>query len=126
MSEEPRGLVPSAGWAVLHLFFRIDRGRWRSLTGAERTTAVDEFAGWLDACSAEEGLQLVPFAGVTKSDFGLVAVHPELWRVQQLTQDIAHELEAAGLLTDVVGALQVKESLPLTVWHRGLEAIGSK
>ena len=30
------------------------------------------------------------------------------------------------MLTDVVGALQVKESLPLTVWYRGLEAIGSK
>lgn len=46
--------------------------------------------------------------------------------VQQLSQDVARELAAAGLLTDVVRALQFKESVPLTVWHRSLEALGSK
>lgn len=66
-------------------------------------------------------------AAKLQSRFGVwLARQPTLEDVQQLTQDVAHELEDAGLLTDVVGALQVKESLPLTVWHRGLEAIGSK
>ena len=54
------------------------------------------------------------------------ARQPTLEDVQQLAQHVAQELEVAGLLTDVAGALQVKESLPLTVWHRSLEALGSK
>ena len=54
------------------------------------------------------------------------ARQPTLEDVQQLAQHVAQELEDAGLLTDVANALQVKESLPLTVWHRALEALGSK
>jgi len=88
MSEHPRGLVPSAGWAVMHLFYRIDRPRWRSLGATERSAAIDEFSGWLAAQMSEEGLQLVPFAGVTKSDVGFMAIHPDLWRLQQLSQAI--------------------------------------
>lgn len=88
MSEQPGGLLPSAGWAVLHLFYRIDRVCWRRLAAAERTAAIDEFRGWLDDRMREEGLQLVAFAGVTKCDVGFMAIHPDLWRVQQLTQEI--------------------------------------
>ena len=88
MSEHPRGLVPSAGWAVTHLFYRIDRARWRGFTATERSTAIDEFSGWLTTRAAEEGLQLISVAGVTKSDVGFIAVHPDLWRAQQLSQEI--------------------------------------
>jgi len=88
MSEQPRGLVSTAGWNVVHLFYRIDRARWRGLTTAERPAAIEEFALWLRTRVAEEGLQLVPFAGVTKSDVGFMAVHADLWRVQQLSQEI--------------------------------------
>jgi len=72
----------------MHLFYRIDRVRWRSLTATERTGAIDEFSAWLNDRNSEEGLQLVPFAGITKSDVGFMAVHPDLWRVQQLSQEI--------------------------------------
>src|SRR5512140_3021966 len=89
MSEEPRGLLPSAGWAVVHLFYRIDRARWQGLPAGERAAALEKFGGWLERSQAEEGLQLVPFAGVTKCDLGLMGIHPDLWRVQQLTQEIA-------------------------------------
>ena len=88
MAEHPRGLVPSAGWAVMHLFYRIERKRWQRLTTAGRSTAIEEFGDWLAARAGEEGLQLIPFAGVTKSDVGFMAVHPDLWRVQQLSQEI--------------------------------------
>jgi peroxiredoxin len=109
MSEQPRGLIPSAGWAVVHLFYRIDRARWQSLPAAERTAAAKAFADWLERNLHEEGLQLVPFAGVTKSDVGFMAVHPDLWRVQQLTQEIA----ASGLgscLTPVFSFLSLTEA----------------
>ena len=88
MSEQPRGLVPSAGWAVMHLFYRIDRARWHGFTASERAAAIDEVGDWLKSRGGEEGLQLIPFAGVTKSDVGVMAVHADLWRVQQLSQEI--------------------------------------
>ena len=109
MSEQPRGLVPSAGWAVVHLFYRVDRARWQGLPAAERAAAVDAFAGWLDRSLVEEGLQLLPFAGITKCDVGFMAVHPDLWRVQQLTQEIA----ASGFgscLTPVYSFLSLTEA----------------
>jgi peroxiredoxin len=89
MSDLPNSLVASAGWPVVHLFYRIDRQRWRGLDSTERAAAVEEFGSWLAQQSAAEGLQLLPFAGVTKSDLGLIAVHPDLWRVQQIGQEVA-------------------------------------
>ena len=82
MSETPQGLLASAGWAVMHLLYRVDRARWRSLGDGERAAAIAEFSAWLDGCLGEEGLQLIPFVGVTKCDLGFMAVHPDLWRVQ--------------------------------------------
>src|SRR5579862_3980996 len=89
MSDHLEGLVSSAGWTVMHLFFRIDRMRWRSFTPQDRCAAVGEFAAWLTARGSEDGLQLICFAGVTKADVGIVAVHADLWRVQQISQEIA-------------------------------------
>jgi peroxiredoxin len=109
MSEPLSGLIPSAGWAVMHLFYRIDRPRWRSLSAAERRAAVDEFSAWLVSQGSVEGLQLVTFAGVTKSDFGLVAMHPDLWRVQQLSQEVAAST-LGGCLTAVYSFLSLTEA----------------
>jgi chlorite dismutase len=89
VSEDLQGLVPSAGWPVLHLYFRLDRRRWGGLEPARRVAATDEFVDWLEDRVAEEGLQLVPSAGVTKADLAIMAVHADLWRIQQLTQEIS-------------------------------------
>lgn len=89
MSADMRGLVPSAGWTVVHLFYRLDRRRWRRLGPEERASAVAELSDWFEARAAEEGLQLVPMAGVTKFDLAILAIHADLWRVQQLIQEIA-------------------------------------
>ena len=107
--DHPQGLAPSAGWTVLHLYYRIDRRHWSRLDTVERTAAVDEFTTWLTHCQAEEGLQLIPFAGVTKSDLGLIAVHPDLWRVQRLTQEIAASAFGA-CLTPVYSFLSLSEA----------------
>jgi hydrogen peroxide-dependent heme synthase len=109
MSEQPQGLVPSAGWAVIHLFYRIDRMRWRGFTGADRTGALDEFSTWLAARAGEEGLQFVSFAGVTKSDVGFMAVHADLWRVQQLSQEIP-ATAFGSCLTPVYSFLSLTEA----------------
>ncbi len=109
MSNAPKGLTPSAGWAVLHLYYRIDRARWRHLPAAERRSAVEEFAAWLTERRTEPDLQLIPFAGVTKADLGLMAVHPDLWRVQQLTQEVAASALGA-YLTPVYEFLSLTEA----------------
>ena len=75
------------GWPVLHLFYRIDRTRWRALADGERGVAVREFSDFLGGAQAEEGLQLVPIAFIGKADFGLMAIHPDLRRIQRLGQE---------------------------------------
>ncbi len=109
MSDQLQGLVSSAGWTVMHLFYRIDRMRWRSLTPADRRAAAGEFAGWLQERASEEGLQFIPFAGVTKADVGFIAVHPDLWRVQQISQEIAATAFGA-CLTPVYSFLSLTEA----------------
>jgi chlorite dismutase len=72
----------------MHLFYRLDRRRWRSVAATERAGAIEEFSAWLNQRSQEDGLQLIPFAGVTKCDVGFMAIHADLWRIQQLSQEI--------------------------------------
>jgi len=84
----PDALVPSSGWPVSHWCYRIDRARWRALSDAQRTAGIGEGRAWLAGALAEEGLQLVPLALVGKGDIGLMAVHPDLRRHQQLAQEL--------------------------------------
>ena len=55
-----------------------------------------------------------------------LARNPSLEDVQELTQAIARELQSQGAITDVAEVLQIKESLPATIWHQSLEALGTK
>ncbi|MBI4515870.1 MAG: chlorite dismutase family protein [Deltaproteobacteria bacterium] len=88
----------TAGWAVLHLFYRVDRARWHGLPAPARASAVAEFQSWLRAAQAEEGLQLIPLAGIAKADVAFMAVHPDVRRVQRLGQELAATAIGACLL----------------------------
>ena len=83
-----QSLVASAGWTVSHWFYRIDRARWRALGESGRGSALAGTREWLARVLGEEGLQLIPLAMVGKGDFGMMAVHPDLRRHQQLGQEI--------------------------------------
>lgn len=76
------------GWPVFHQYYRINRARWRAMDSSERREAVDEFRRALTECRSEEGMQFVALAGVAKADFGIMAVHPDLERIQRLGQQI--------------------------------------
>jgi chlorite dismutase len=76
------------GWPVLHLYYRIERHRWRSLPASQRAGAAAEFGELLARVGAEEGLQLVPMAAIAKADLGIMAIHPQLERIQQLSQEL--------------------------------------
>ncbi len=85
------------GWPVLHLFYRIDRARWRAQTSNEREQAVLEFTDLLARFVAEEGLQFVPVAVLGKADLGLVAVHADLARLQRLEKQLVATVLGACL-----------------------------
>jgi hydrogen peroxide-dependent heme synthase len=106
--SKPRTESPS-GWPVLHMYYRIERAPWRALSASERNAAVEEFQGLLSRCVAEEGLQLIPIAGVAKSDFAVMAVHPDLSRVQQIGQEVAATALGA-CLTPVYNFLSISEA----------------
>ncbi|MFM9963974.1 MAG: efflux RND transporter permease subunit [Planctomycetaceae bacterium] len=55
-----------------------------------------------------------------------LARNPALEDVQELTQAIARELQSQGAIADVAEALRIKESMPLTLWHQSLEALGTE
>jgi len=96
------------GWPVLHQFYRIDRCRWRELHAEERIAALDEFRAVLDQCKGEEGMQFVAIAGVAKSDFAIMAVHPEFQRIQRLGQQLA-ATELGSCLVPVYAFLSMSE-----------------
>src|SRR5262249_25020238 len=88
------------GWPVIHLFQRVNRERWRRLSGDERNAAIEEFSALLAAAQQEERLQLVPTGVVAKADLGLMAIHPDLHRIQKLGQQLA--ATALGSCLDTV------------------------
>ena len=104
----PESLIPSAGWTVSHWFYRLDRACWRELSGETRVAAVTEAQSWLAAVLGEEGMQLVTLGLVGKGDLGILAVHPDLRRHQQLGQEIA-ATALGSCLTPVYSFLSISE-----------------
>lgn len=78
-----------AGWPVLHLFHRIDRERWSGRGEGQRAAAVEEFAALLARLEGEPGLQFIASGVLGKADLAMLAIHPDLGRLQRLTQEVA-------------------------------------
>src|ERR1700737_4084294 len=76
-------VAPSIGWGVLHLFYRVDRARSEAdPEGAKRL---------IDAVTSLEadGHQAVVFAVLGhKADVGVMALGPDLARLQSFQQDL--------------------------------------
>ena len=80
--DTPGAVTPSVGWGVLHLFLRV-----RPALDAEAAVAA------VKSCQADDH-QVVPFAVLGhKADLGVLALGPDLWRLQRLQADLV----AAGL-----------------------------
>lgn len=101
-------VAQEAGWCVLHLFQAIDRARWLATSEPDRERAIEEFAALLDTLGREEGMQLIPSGVIGKADLGLIAVHPDPRRIQQLTQEIA-ATHFGSCLSTVYSFLSISE-----------------
>jgi chlorite dismutase len=80
----PAPVEPSVGWGVLHLLYRVDRARAEGEAGAGKRI-VDAVAS-LEA----DGHQARLFAVLgQKADLGVMAVGPDLARLQAFQQELA-------------------------------------
>ena len=93
---------------MLHLYQSLDRARWQASSESERTRAIDEFAAFLEAARAEQGLQLLPSGVIGKADIALMAIHPDLRRIQRLTQEIG-ATRLGSCLSTVYSFLSISE-----------------
>jgi hydrogen peroxide-dependent heme synthase len=94
-------IVPSTGWAVTHLFFRVQPSRSPDpgQAGKELVAALDAFAAAPDhqvLCASVLGL---------KADLGVMAVGPDLVRHETL----ARSLRAVGPLEPVYSFVSLTE-----------------
>lgn len=82
---EPEPVEASTGWGVLHLFYRVDAARAEEEPGGAKRV-VDAIA----AFTAVEPHQVVTFAVLGhKADIGVMAVGPDLGRLQVLQHELA-------------------------------------
>jgi hydrogen peroxide-dependent heme synthase len=92
----PGAVSPSEGWGVLHLFLRVGPG-----------ADPEAVASAVKACQADDH-QVLSFAVLGhKGDLGVMALGPDLWRLQRLQS----ELTAAGLdlVSSYVSLTEVSE-----------------
>lgn len=96
-------VTPSEGWGVLHLFFTIDRGRAVAEPGAAKQV--------LDAIEALErdGHQALVSATLGhKADMGIMALGPDLVRLQAFQAELAG-VPALTLATSFVSLTEISE-----------------
>jgi hydrogen peroxide-dependent heme synthase len=83
MSDER--VEASVGWGVVHLFYRVDRPR-----AADEPGAAKHVLDAIDRLTADGTHQALTFAVLGhKADLGVVALGPDLARLQAFEQDLA-------------------------------------
>jgi chlorite dismutase len=92
-------LIPEAGWHVLHLFYRIDRGRERGFTSAERASGRHELREALESRRPGTIEQLQCFAVPGhKADFGVMLAGPDLKAIHAVQLAISDSTLGPALL----------------------------
>ena len=84
-------VTPSVGWGVLHLYYRVDRGR------AERDAGAGKHVRDAFAALEADGHQALALAMLGhKADLGVIALGPDLARLQRFQSELlAAPLEPA-------------------------------
>lgn len=86
------------GIHVLHLFYKIDRVRWRSLVEGESNLALKSLRKLADANSAPSNPRLATYAGVGgKADLAFMLYAAELGTISQMHRDLENCFPAGTL-----------------------------
>jgi peroxiredoxin len=87
-------VVPSEGWGVLHLFFHLRRELLEDPGAAGK-----DFVARLAAFAARPDQQVLAFSVLgQKADFGIMALGPDLPRLDDLTKDLSTSPLGAGMM----------------------------
>jgi chlorite dismutase len=97
------------GIHVQHLFYKVDRLRWKSLVEGEANLALKSLRKLVDANSAPSNPRLVTFAGVGgKADLAFMLYAAELGTLSQMHRDLENCFPA-GSIQPVYTYLSVTE-----------------
>ncbi|MBZ2176960.1 MAG: heme-dependent peroxidase [Acidobacteria bacterium] len=117
MSEPTANSLPAAlpavpltieGAWVLHLMYRIDRGKWNALTNLSRRDLLREFADDLRQTQSREDGQTAVYAMVGKGDLMIICFRESLAALQEAQRDFLRN-SLAGYLTPVADYTSVIE-----------------
>jgi peroxiredoxin len=102
-------VIPTEGWHVLHLFYRIDHGQWALLSPEERRAAKTHFSEIVQEVRATSATQLLIFSMVSpKADLGFMLLTPDLHTANTLEKKLNISL-GPDILAPVYSYLSMTE-----------------
>ena len=102
-------VVPSEGWHVLHLFFKIEYGQWALLSKEEQLEAKTSLSALVQQIRATDSTQLLMFGMVSpKADVGFMLLTPDLQVANEMEKKLSQSL-GPDVLTPVFGYLSMTE-----------------
>jgi len=102
-------ILPTEGWHVLHLYFRVETEAWQFLETGEQRKRKDSLSRLIREIQGLPDTQLLPFSSVSpKADLGFMLVTPDL-QVADLCAKRLGEGLGAGMLTPVFSWFSLTE-----------------
>ena len=109
MTTTPTPVVPTEGWHVLHLFYRIEHGQWALLTPDEKREAKTNLTEVIQEIRATPETQLLVFSMVSpKADLGFMLLTPDLHTANAIEKRLSLSL-GAEILAPVYSYLSLTE-----------------
>ena len=102
-------IVPTEGWHVLHLFYKIEHGQWALLSPDEQRAAKTNLTEVIQDVRATPDTQLLIFSMVTpKADIGFMLISADLHVANALEKKLSLGL-GPDILTPVYSYLSMTE-----------------
>ncbi len=112
--SNPAPVVPSQGWHVLHIFYKIEHGQWALLTPDEQREAKTSFTELVAEIREMETTQLLIFSMVSpKADIGFMLLTPDLHVANAIEKRLTLSL-GPDVLTAVYTYLSMTEESEYT------------
>ncbi len=110
----PTPVVPTVGWHVLHLFYRIEHGQWALLSPDEQREAKTNLTEVVQEVRATPETQLLVFSMVSpKADIGFMLLTPDLHIANALEKKLSLGL-GPDILLPVYSYLSMTEESEYT------------